>query len=1087
MPQGGPLQDLYLTGTNLLSSTIVFIDGNNVSSVVPSANVSEVVVANTNGIRVRLTSAFLATAGTHTVQIQKQGGTPLSCTGTAPCSFQTVPVRPSLVSSSPASTLQQGQFSSTIRIDGGYFGAPSSPIVTASFEGSIHSVLPTSPRQITVLLDASELKTPGLHPLAVQNNNATPSMAVTNVAVQPDPNVNAPSLLGSPIPMPPGATGEAPTPSAITVDSTLGIGIVTLKGTDSLQLLNLNTNPPSLGAAIQLPNGNAAVAASKGQGTPLGPCILCPTGVAVDNQLHMAAVANNTGRSVSIVDLQAGSVPGTIDLSAVTPGTSGAAPILPFSVGVDPDSHLGLVAYQSANTGSIINVGQTLPAGASCILGGTPPYCVIGQVTLSTGDSPQIAFEPHLRWAMVTPGGAGLMSYVTLNPQATAIPILSVARSVDVVTVTTATNHGLNPSLSSPQTVLITGVTGDTSFDGTFTVASVPTATTFTFSQTGADKTVSNSDGTKIGSLYFSDPLVTLSINSTVQGIAISPETFTAVLTDRNASQSYVVSTISQTVRSVTLTEGSNGEQVLGGVAAAFQPYTNVAVVVSNLKNEIFLIDPVSPRMLGGSTVSLGTNPISTGGTGSSAVAIDPPTNLALVANSTSNDVSTILLNGNNPPIKPLHISDVIIPDPARVLTAGFTFTSASNLNVTILGSGFSGSTEVLLDGAVVGSGTVSNNGRQIDITIPASFLAAPRRYALQVSGGGVVSNAENFSVVQSIDFSGVSCGTSNPSQLAAVGIDADRDLAVVTNAGCNNVSLIDVSPTDGKFGQIIQTVGVGTAPEGVAVISRLGLAVVTNRNIDVTTLLSLGTGTVSLVNLDTFALATSDITVGTEPLAVDVDQDAGTALVANFGSNSVSVIDLVATLAGAAASPPTTPIPITFSVNQQPTALAIDPDLHLAAVLNSTSGTIDLMNTVEGGITNSILTIAKLFTGVAFDPVAGNGEFYATAADIDAIYIVDPSTGTPTPIPGGINPGPIAFNYETGGIVAVNPGSNTMSIFDAQNITPQAVFGPVTGTAQTAATSVAQQFGVAIHPRTNLAVVVDQPNNRVLLMPLPK
>jgi hypothetical protein len=31
------------------------------------------------------------------------------------------------------------------------------------------------------------------------------------------------------------------------------------------------------------------------------------------------------------------------------------------------------------------------------------------------------------------------------------------------------------------------------------------------------------------------------------------------------------------------------------------------------------------------------------------------------------------------------------------------------------------------------------------------------------------------------------------------------------------------------------------------------------------------------------------------------------------------------------------------------------------------------------------------------------------------------------------------------------------------------------------------QQFAIAVHPRTNQAVIVDQNNNRVLIVPLPR
>ena len=67
--------------------------------------------------------------------------------------------------------------------------------------------------------------------------------------------------------------------------------------------------------------------------------------------------------------------------------------------------------------------------------------------------------------------------------------ITSAVRSTNVVTITTAEAHSYPVGMS----VLIAGVTTST-FDGTFTIASVPTTTTFTYAQAAAD--ASSSGGT---------------------------------------------------------------------------------------------------------------------------------------------------------------------------------------------------------------------------------------------------------------------------------------------------------------------------------------------------------------------------------------------------------------------------------------------------------------------------------------------------------------------------------------------------------------------------------------------------------------
>ncbi len=62
--------------------------------------------------------------------------------------------------------------------------------------------------------------------------------------------------------------------------------------------------------------------------------------------------------------------------------------------------------------------------------------------------------------------------------------------------------------------------------------------------------------------------------------------------------------------------------------------------------------------------------------------------------------------------------------------------------------------------------------------------------------------------------------------------------IAVVTNSGCNNISVIDMNPTapstaspghNPKFGTILNSIAVGATPQGIAISQPIGLAVVAN------------------------------------------------------------------------------------------------------------------------------------------------------------------------------------------------------------------------------------------------------------------
>ncbi len=129
------------------------------------------------------------------------------------------------------------------------------------------------------------------------------------------------------------------------------------------------------------------------------------------------------------------------------------------------------------------------------------------------------------------------------------------------------------------------------------------------------------------------------------------------------------------------------------------------------------------------------------------------------------------------------------------------------------------------LDGVpLVGAPTVVSD-RELTASVPAAMLTAgPRLYAVQAVNGSNASNAATFTVAQSVDISGPGCATSAPQGVA---IDySSRNLAIVTDPGCNNVAIIKLGGASVGTGQ---TVAVGKNPQGVAVHIQSGLAVVAN------------------------------------------------------------------------------------------------------------------------------------------------------------------------------------------------------------------------------------------------------------------
>ena len=238
-PQGGILQDVYLAATNVNSLTSIFFDG----TALPSTQVVVVspptVGSTPSGARARLLTDQLTKAGTHTISICNPPIGQTTCTPDSsggPFNINIAAERPALISTSPDSlpqTANGAPSGGALTIDGGFFGSPNFPQVSAQFNGNPIAVSQPASRQLT--LNMPPLPTAGLFPVSVVNNNASPTTAVTSLAVFPDYGASNPPSTATLLPL----TGTA-TPSAIAVDDTLGVAAVAEAGTNKVEFINLN-------------------------------------------------------------------------------------------------------------------------------------------------------------------------------------------------------------------------------------------------------------------------------------------------------------------------------------------------------------------------------------------------------------------------------------------------------------------------------------------------------------------------------------------------------------------------------------------------------------------------------------------------------------------------------------------------------------------------------------------------------------------------------------------------------------------------------------------------------------------------------
>jgi len=126
------------------------------------------------------------------------------------------------------------------------------------------------------------------------------------------------------------------------------------------------------------------------------------------------------------------------------------------------------------------------------------------------------------------------------------------------------------------------------------------------------------------------------------------------------------------------------------------------------------------------------------------------------------------------------------------------------------------------------------------------------------------------------------------------------------------------------------------------------------------------------------------------------------------------------------------------------------------------------------------ITSSPSLPCGTVGNNVAPNspcGLFYLNSSGANTISSYNPDTTGISSTAVGINPTSLAINPQSGALLTSNFGGKSASVVDTAN---------GARTIQTLGFPGSAQFGTAIDQFTNLAVIVDQGNNRVLLFPMP-
>jgi YVTN family beta-propeller protein len=260
-------------------------------------------------------------------------------------------------------------------------------------------------------------------------------------------------------------------------------------------------------------------------------------------------------------------------------------------------------------------------------------------------------------------------------------------------------------------------------------------------------------------------------------------------------------------------------------------------------------------------TLQTNTN-IKVGRSPAEGIAVDTARAIAVVANPGSNSVSVIDLKTNQVtkeiPVGSFPIGVAINTRTGRALVANGQSDSVSVLNLDTL---------------------------TVIAQIPVGVR--PSGIAIQAEANQAVVADSSSNTVSIIDLTtNAVIGTVPVGQFPrGVAIDAAFNMAVVANANSNDVSVIDLSRR-----VVVFTTKVETGPTGVASHALTGNVIITNSGVVRGSQNFAAVGTATVLNLGTREIVAT-IPVGSAAFGVDVDHDHQSAVVANFGSNDITVI----------------------------------------------------------------------------------------------------------------------------------------------------------------------------------------------------
>jgi len=295
------------------------------------------------------------------------------------------------------------------------------------------------------------------------------------------------------------------------------------------------------------------------------------------------------------------------------------------------------------------------------------------------------------------------------------------------------------------------------------------------------------------------------------------------------------------------------------------------------------------------------------------------------------------------------------------------------------------------------------------------------------------------------------------------VAVIPETSIAVTANRNSNSVSIVDLST-----GAVKTTLAVGLAPTSVAINPVTNRAVVTNFGDDTVSIIDLTSQTV-VATVAVGAKISTDPNFHYSPRAVAIDTATNQAIVANLNGGGISIIDL---------NTNTSILPDQLQAGTSPISVAYYPALSLALVVNFSSNNVTVINIPNRVLiraipvgTNPVDISLNLATNKAY--VADSGSNDITVIDLQQITSTTTSPVVAT-ISLGVSPSAVSVNPSTNVGVFTSSDSRSMSLF---NLNDNSLYPTVINTNVGSTPS-----SVAVNVSNNTALVTSPTNDGLFI-----